>query len=141
MPSDFSSTPELQSSTQGNHPKQVVKDQADALWRDAKDTARSKLGEHKQTAASGVKDLAAALRASAKELEGKQQRTVARFAHGAADSLQQVSGALEQRDLDTLLRDAQSFARHQPGLFFGAAVAAGFLAVRFMKSSQSDPQE
>ena len=27
------------------------------------------------------------------------------------------------------------FARRQPGLFFGAAVAAGFLAMRFMKSS------
>lgn len=139
MPSEVPTNP-LQSPAPGNQPKQVVKDQAGALWQDAKETARSKLGEHKQTAASGIKDLAAALRASAKELESKEQSTVARFANGAADSLQQFSGALEKRDLDSLMREAESLARRQPAVFFGAAIAAGFLAVRFMKSSQPDSQ-
>lgn len=146
MPSESYSDP-LQRSTPGtpkpgpnnpNDPKQIAKEQAGALWQDTKETARSKLGEHKQTAVSGIVDLAGALHAAAKDLEGKQQATVARFAHGAADSLEQLSGALERRDLDGIMREAESFARRQPVAFVGAAIAAGFLAMRFMKSSQSD---
>jgi hypothetical protein len=33
------------------------------------------------------------------------------------------------------MRDAESMARERPAAFFCAALAAGFLAVRFMKSS------
>jgi hypothetical protein len=42
---------------------------------------------------------------------------------------------LKEKDLNGLMGDVESFARRQPVAFFGAAVAAGFLAVRFLKSS------
>jgi hypothetical protein len=106
------------------------------MMQDAKDTAREKLGEHKHTAASSVGQVAEALRTSARELQDKDQPMVARLANGAADGLQRISTRLEGRDLDALVHDAESLARRQPAVFFGAAVAAGFLAVRFMKSSQ-----
>jgi hypothetical protein len=35
-----------------------------------------------------------------------------------------------------MARDAERLARSQPVVFFGAAMALGFLAVRFMKASQ-----
>src|SRR5829696_6312199 len=69
------------------------------LWRDAKDGARSMLDEQKRTAASGIGDLAEAIRTSAKDLGGNQA-TVARIAQSAADGLEQISGALRGRDLD-----------------------------------------
>jgi hypothetical protein len=34
-----------------------------------------------------------------------------------------------------VLREVESFARRQPLMFFGAAMAVGFLAVRFVKST------
>ena len=38
-----------------------------------------------------------------------------------------------------MLRDVEHFAHAQPVAFFGMALATGFLAVRFMKASQSEP--
>lgn len=119
--------------------RQFATEQARAIWQDAKDTARSGLGQYKQTTAKGMCDLAAALRTSAQDLESKEQPTVARLARSAADGLQQLSGALERRDLDGLVREVESFARRQPLAFFGGAMAVGFLAVRFIKST-SQPE-
>ena len=115
--------------------KQQAQQQARELWQDAKDGARSMLDEQKHTAANGIGDLAAALSTSATDLGNRNQATVARMAEYAADGLEQVSGALQGRDLDGLVRETESYARRQPVVFFGAAVVAGFLAVRFLKST------
>jgi hypothetical protein len=64
---------------------------------------------------------------------------VARLVGHAADGLERLSGTLRSRDVDSLLGDVQSFARSQPALFFGAALAGGFLAARFLASSQRRP--
>lgn len=119
----------------GGAARQSATEQARAIWQDAKETARSGLGEYKHTTAKGIGDLATALRSSARELESSEQATVARFARSAADGLQQLSGALDRRDLDGLVREAESFARRQPLAFFAGAMAVGFLAVRFIKST------
>jgi hypothetical protein len=108
-----------------------------ALWNDARETARSKFSEQQQAAAGSLGDFAGALRKSAEELRGGQHQSAARFAQTAANSLEQLSSALRNRDLDGMLREAESFARRQPAVFFGAAALAGFLAVRFLKSSSS----
>ena len=112
-----------------------AQEQTQALWRDAKESARSMLDEQKRSAASGIGDLAEALRTSARNLSSTEQATVARLARSAADGLDQLSGALERRDLDGWVREAEAFARRRPIAFLGAAVTAGFLAVRFLKSS------
>jgi hypothetical protein len=108
-----------------------------ALWNDAKQTARSKLSEQQQAAAGSLGDFAGALRKSAEQMQSGQHPSAARFAQTAASSLEQLSGALKSRDLESMVRDAEGFARRQPVAFFGAAVLAGFLAVRFLKSSSS----
>lgn len=56
----------------------------------------------------------------------------------ANNGLKRLSDKLRGKSLDELLRDAQSFAREQPVVFLGAAAVAGFLAARFLKSSQRD---
>ena len=56
----------------------------------------------------------------------------------ANNGLKRISDKLRGKSLDELLRDAQSFAREQPVVFLGAAAGAGFLAARFLKSSQRD---
>lgn len=120
--------------------KQAAKDQAGAVWNDTKETARSMIGEQKHAAASGIGDFATALRRAAREMDGSGQSTVCRLANSAADGLEQVSGTLRNRDVNALVRDVERFARRQPVAFFGAAIAAGFLAVRFLKSSQEPEQ-
>lgn len=119
--------------------RDVAKDQAGALWSDAKRTARSKVSEQKEAAASGIHDFAAALHAAADQLQGERHEGIARLAQSAAGGLDRMSGSLARKDLDALVRDAESFARRQPLAFFATAAVAGFLAVRFLKSSERDP--
>ncbi|HEX6266864.1 MAG TPA: hypothetical protein VFZ81_08190 [Burkholderiales bacterium] len=106
-----------------------------AILNDAKEVARSKFSEQQHAAAGSLGDFAGALRKSAEQMQAGQHPSAARFAHTAASGLEQLSGTLRNRDLDGMLRDAEAFARRQPVAFFGAAVLAGFLAVRFLKSS------
>jgi hypothetical protein len=108
--------------------------------RAAKEGAKQVLGEQQSTIANGLGDLAQALRKAAGEMGDKrqgngQQAQISRFAQTAADGLERVSGSLRNKDMGSLVQEVESFARRQPVAFFGAAVAAGFLAVRFLKSS------
>jgi hypothetical protein len=104
----------------------------------AKETARSMLNEQQKAAASGLGDFAGALRKVAREMGDGRQAPVSRMVESAADGLERFSGSLREKDLNGLMRDVEGFARRQPVAFFGAALAAGFLAMRFLKSS--DPR-
>lgn len=110
-------------------------DQARSIANDTKETARAMLGEQQKAAASGIGDLAGALRKVARDMGDGQQAPMSRILEGAADGLERFSGSLREKDLNGLMHDVEGFARRQPVAFFGAAVAAGFLAVRFLKSS------
>ena len=109
-------------------------DQARSIAHDAKE-ARSMLGEQQKAAASGIGDFAGALRKVARDMGDARQAPMS-DARGAADGLERFSGSLREKDLNGLMREVEGFARRQPVAFFGAAVAAGFLAVRFLKSSK-----
>ena len=103
------------------------------------DNARSLIGEQQRAAAGGLGDFAQALRKVAQELGDKQgdgqQSSTSRLVQSAADGLERFSGSLKDKDLNGLVGEVETFARRQPVAFFGAALAAGFLAVRFLKSS------
>jgi hypothetical protein len=112
----------------------------------AKDTAKqqvqSLLGDQQHAAATGLGDFAQALRKVAREMGDGKQGNTSRLVEGAAERLERFSGSLKEKDLDGIVRDVESFARRQPVAFFGAAVAAGFLAMRFLKSTnQPTPKD
>lgn len=122
----------------GDEVRRMARDQVGAFWNDAKRAARSRIGEQKDTAARGLGDFASALRGAARDLDGGRHDTGASMADSAARGLERMAESLRRKDLDALVRDAESFARRQPGMFFAASVAAGFLAVRFLKSSADE---
>jgi hypothetical protein len=104
------------------------------IWDDAKDTARSKLNQQMDAAAAGLGDVAEALRDASRRRAGDDD-TFARVVGSAADGLERFSGTLRSKDVSAMLRDMDDFARRQPVAFFGLALAAGFLAMRFVKAS------
>ncbi|HUG21530.1 hypothetical protein [Piscinibacter sp.] len=112
---------------------EVAKQRAGAMWDDAKDTARSKMNEQKDTAADGLGDVAGALHDAARRRGDDDP--FARLTDTAADGLDRLSGTLRNKDVSSMLRDMDSFARNQPVAFFGLALAAGFVAVRLLKDS------
>ena len=115
---------------------QNVKEQAGALFDDAKESARSKLNEQKGVAAQGLDSVAGALRKAGRNSDAEDGHDpIAALTGSAADALTRVSSALRNKDVSAMLRDVESFARSQPVAFFGLALATGFLAVRFLKAS------
>ena len=118
-----------------------AKQTARSLANDTKEAAFSMLGQQQKAAASGLGEFAGALRKAAREVGGDgREAPVSRMIESAADGLERFSGTLRNNDLPGLMRDVEGFARRQPVAFFGAALAAGFLAVRFLKSS-NQPQQ
>ncbi len=115
-----------------------VRQQARDAAQKAKTQAESMLGEQQQAAADQLEGVAMALRKTAEQLDSQDQGPVARYAERAADSLDNLGGKLRDRDIDSLAAQVQDFARQQPGVFLGGAVAAGFLVARFMKSTARD---
>jgi len=110
--------------------------QAQAIWTDTKASVRSALNERQHSTAAELHDFASVLRGAARNVD--RRATVARVAEQAADGLEQLSGTLRSKDVDGLIHDVESFARSQPAVFLGMAVAAGFLAIRFLKSTSPE---
>ena len=116
---------------------QIVKDKAGALYDEAKHSAQSRLNEQKDAAAGGIDEMAGALRdAGRRRDQGDTHGGLSNLTDSAADGLEQMSRTIRSKDIGTMMRDVESFARSQPIAFFGLAAAAGFLAVRFLKASE-----
>jgi hypothetical protein len=112
----------------------TMKSEARAMWGDAKSTARSAADSQQRAAAQGLEDFAGALRGAARNPDA-EKGVGTHIAEAVAENLERLSSTLKNRNFDTLVRDVEDFARAQPLVFFGAAVATGFLAMRFLKSS------
>ncbi len=61
----------------------------------------------------------------------------AQYIRGAADQVDYITKSLRHRNVGQLISDVEDFARRQPTAFLGATVIAGFVALRFLKSSKA----
>jgi hypothetical protein len=92
------------------------------------------------SAADNLNSLASAMRDT-----GAQFRTndpahmgqIAEVTTGVADAVENVSTRLRDATVDDILTETNTFARHQPALFLGGALAVGFLLARFLKSTSA----
>lgn len=118
-----------------------LRQQASSWAEDAKSRGRQMLQERKGNAAEQLSSIARALRQSADRCRQEEgQETAGRVLGQAASGLEQVSDMLRNRDIDSMMQQASSLMRRQPGMFIGGAVAAGFLLSRFFKSSGERPE-
>jgi hypothetical protein len=102
------------------------------LFGDVRSAAEEMLEERKGRAAESVQGVAEALRRTADNIENE---TIARYAEQAADTVARFSETVRERRLGEMIADLDDFARRQPMLFLVGAVAAGFIAGRFMAAS------
>ncbi|MDQ2694398.1 MAG: hypothetical protein M3Z21_03280 [Pseudomonadota bacterium] len=115
---------------------QEVTAEARRLMEDAKSRGESLLAEQKRATADEVAGVAQALRKSAQEMHQQEHPPlITPYLERTADSIDRMASALRERDLNSLVRQVENFARRQPALFLGGAVAVGFLLARFLRSS------
>jgi hypothetical protein len=115
--------------------KAQAKQGAERMAEETRRQTNETVENQKRAAADQAGGLAGALRKTGDELNRQQQPYLAHYANRFATSLDRMAGTLRKRDADSLIGQAQEFARRQPGLFLGGAVAAGFTLSRFLKSS------
>ena len=102
---------------------------------DVMEGARSVAERGKQKLTEGAEGVTAALRHASEGLRSDEQQELARYTGVIADKLEQLTGKLKDRDLESLVSDVTRFAKQQPALFLGGAFTTGLLAARFLKSS------
>lgn len=116
--------------------KNQVVDQATSSFRQAKDSASTSLNESRRQAADRIGGLASAVRSTSEHLRSEHQDRVAGLTDSLADQVERLSAYLRDRDLNAFRNDLESFARRQPAVAVGIALALGLLGARFLKSSQ-----
>jgi ElaB/YqjD/DUF883 family membrane-anchored ribosome-binding protein len=116
--------------------KDQVVDQAKTSFRQARDSATSSLRDSRQQAADKIGGIANAVRSTGQHLRSENQAGVANLTDSLADQVERLSSYLRDRDLRAVREDVEGFARRQPAVAVGVALALGILGARFLKSSQ-----
>lgn len=114
---------------------------AGAVVDQAKEQATSQLTTRKDQVAESLGTVAGALRESGKHLRQNEQHGFAQYADKAAERVEQFSGQLRGKDVPTMVRDLERYARRRPALFLGGAFVLGLLGARFLKSTAQREEE
>lgn len=98
------------------------------------------LDEQKGTLAGGLTSVADSIKQVGENLTSTDEKnkiteTAAKYTNNLAEQIENISNYFERKEVKDMVRDVESFARKYPAYFIGGAVAVGFLAARFLKSS------
>jgi ElaB/YqjD/DUF883 family membrane-anchored ribosome-binding protein len=116
--------------------KDQVVDQAKTSYRQARDSAASSLTDSRHQAADRLGGIAGAFRSTSEHLRSENRAGAANLTDSLADQVERLSSYLRDRDLRAFRDDVENFARRQPAVAVGVALAVGMLGARFLKSSQ-----
>lgn len=114
--------------------KNTLKEKASGLADEAKQQAREQYAEKKEVARGELDTLAMALRRAGNEVSDSGGMS-GRVISTVADRIESLSRSIEGKNLDEVVDSVERFARSNTAAFLGGAVAVGFLASRFLKSS------
>jgi hypothetical protein len=137
------SRPDGQAQGQGNMvdaAKEKIQQLASQARQSAGQQVESRFSDGKQRATQTLGSVAQSLHSSSQQLRDQQQNAIGKYADQAANKIEEISRYLENASLNDVATRVEDFARREPALFIGGAVALGFLGARFLKSSQRGQQ-
>jgi ElaB/YqjD/DUF883 family membrane-anchored ribosome-binding protein len=122
----------------------AAKDKIQQLASQARETAgqqaESRFSDGKTRATQTLGTVAQTLKSSSQQLRDQKQDAIGKYADQAASKIEEISHYLENATLNDVATRVENFARREPALFIGSAVALGFIGARFLKSSRRDLQ-
>ena len=121
--------------------REKVKTDAAEVVEKAQSAGKQKLEIGKTTAAEGADKIAGVIDQASKQLKENDLGTLADYANQVGSSIKSFSDQLRNRNVDELLRDAQTIARRNPTVFFLGSIAVGFAVSRFLKASADRQHE
>jgi len=126
-------------STQGSQPGtpiiQQTQQKAGELMDQARSQVTSQLESQKERVTGSLCSVAEAMRHTSEQLRQQNQLPAGQIAERAAETVERITGYLNERDVRQIINSVESYAREQPAVFLGGAFALGLLAARFFKSS------
>lgn len=119
---------------------QALKDQAQQTAGTAvdqvKQSAFTQAGSQKDRISGSLNGLADTLHQAGRQLEDSDQSGFfAKYVHQAAGTVEGLADHLDNREINELVAEVETYAREQPAIFLGGAFVLGMLGARFLKSS------
>jgi hypothetical protein len=109
---------------------QEARQQAQGRLKEEVDRRSTEWGEQ-------IRAIGSAMRTSSESLRQEGNTQAAQLNDRAAETVERVGSYLADRDADTLIRDAENFARRQPWVVAVGGLAIGFVAARLVKASSA----
>lgn len=118
-----------------------LKDEGRKLATETKEAAAQVVKGRKADAEKYLRALATATSSGASVLKDEGHRASASLAAQAAEELERLAGRLSEREVSDLVSGLEDMGRRRPGLFFCAALIAGFGATRLLRSTSPQGRE
>lgn len=112
-----------------------AKTAAGHVMEQAQQTVNERFSDQKGKVAGTIENVAQAFRQTGKSLAEKNVATVPSYFENTAERVQRVSDYVRKSDTGSMVRDLEAFARREPAIFLGSALALGVAGARFLKSS------
>jgi hypothetical protein len=111
-----------------------LRSDAQQLGNKAADRIHSEVDSRKDNAVGQARSVSSAIDRAAGEMDPNTPDWLKSALKQGAQKIQSFADNIEQKDSRELLRDAQDFARDNPGTFLTACAFAGFAAARILKA-------
>lgn len=115
--------------------KDQVRYQAQSLRDQATTRARDTAEQGKTRAVGLLDDVADQVHEVAGKLRQGQAAPLAQYVEQLAGSLGGFAATIRDKPIDAILDDVRIYARHNPAVAVGGALALGFVLARFMKAT------
>jgi len=105
-----------------------------------KQQASTQIDTQKGRASEALGSVALAIRQTGTQLHDQDNAQIAQYADKAAEQIENLASYLRNTDISQMATQVERFARRQPALFLGGALALGLFGARFLKSSSQQTQ-
>ncbi len=107
---------------------------ASRITTELKAQSRSIINEQRDRIAGSLDILAEAIKGAGERLRDQRSRSLADAADAGAKTIEDVSCFLRENDPGRIVKQVEGFAKRQPALFIGAALAAGIILGQLISS-------
>jgi ElaB/YqjD/DUF883 family membrane-anchored ribosome-binding protein len=118
-----------------------AQEQVTNLTEQVRQQATDQLTSQKERVVDTLETVALLLHQAGEQAQQQEKTLVASYADKAAQRVGGFSESLAQQDVTQIVETTKNYARREPMLFVGGALAAGFLGARFLRSSAQQVQQ
>jgi ElaB/YqjD/DUF883 family membrane-anchored ribosome-binding protein len=115
--------------------------QVTSLTQQVRQQATNQLNAQKERVVDTLETASLLLHQAGEHAQQQDNALLATYVEKAAQHVGTFTESLAQQDVTQIVQTTKDFARREPMLFVGGALAVGFLGARFLRSSSQQAQQ